>query len=78
MERYIIPEHDITCKEAKEIIKLSGTTMEVIEHSYTLGYNRGKRNNCIPVFSIRMMSDERWQDLAKASQLEMEAVFCGK
>lgn len=78
MERYIIPEHDITCKEAKEIIKSSTTTMEVVEYSYTLGYNRGKQNGRVPVLGLKMMSDERWQELAKASQNERQAVFCGK
>lgn len=52
--------------------------MEVIEYSYTLGYNRGKQNGRVPVLGLKMMSDDRWQELAKASQNERQAVFCGK
>lgn len=63
------PEWELTTKEAKEIIKDNDTLMEIIEHAYKLGYNRGKPKKDkmaidIPVFNVRQMTDEEWNRLA--------------
>lgn len=68
------PEHDITTKEAKEIINSSETKMEIVSNSYLLGFmnesqeNTGKR--MVPVYDLPQISDERWNQLAHQNYLE--------
>ena len=73
------PDVDITCREAKTIIKHCRTTMEVVELTYALGYARGKGKTTrnIPIFGIPMMSDEQWNKLAEENRLQRQAMANG-
>ena len=69
------PHIDITCPEAKSIIRNSKTIMEVVEYTYKLGYNRGGAAPRIPIFNIPMMSDEEWNKLAEKNRMERQGMM---
>ena len=73
------PDVDITCREAKTIIKHCRTTMEVVELTYALGYARGKEKKArnVTIFNIPMMSDEEWNILAAQNAAERQAMANG-
>lgn len=71
------PDIDITCPEAKSIIRNSKTIMEVVEYTYKLGYNRGGAARRIPIFNIPMMSDEEWNILAAKNAAERQMMANG-
>lgn len=76
MNEMRLPDYDISCKEAKKIIMASSTSMEIVEYSYTLGYNRGINNGGtvkVPLYNLNMISDERWNELAKRNRNERQA-----
>lgn len=71
------PSEDMKTSEAKQIIRNSRTAMEVAGSSYIYGYMNGAGNNDtikVPVLNIKMMSDERWNELARKNRLERQAV----
>lgn len=72
------PEHDITTKEAKEIINSSETKMEIVSNSYLLGFMNGSQENSgkrmVPIYDLPQISDERWNQLAHQNALER---MCG-
>lgn len=65
----IDPHNDIQFDEANEIIENSATEMELVGNGYIYGYLRGRKDFHktvdIPILNIPMMSDERWNELAK-------------
>lgn len=72
------PEHDITTKEAKEIINSSETKMEIVSNSYILGFMNGSMESAgkrmVPVYDLPQISDERWNQLARQYSMER---MCG-
>lgn len=48
-------------------------TMKVGEHEYPIaGYITTKQTGAVPLLDIPMMSDERWQELARAQKQRVE------
>lgn len=72
------PKHDITTREAKEIINSSETKMEIVSNSYILGFMNGSQENSgkrmVPVYDLPQISDERWNQLARQCSMER---MCG-
>ena len=68
------PDVDITCPEAKSIIRNSKTVMEVVEYTYKLGYHRGGAARRIPIFNIPMMSDAEWNKFAEKNRMERQGM----
>lgn len=72
------PKHDITTREAKEIINSSETKMEIVSNSYILGFMNGSAESegkrMVPVYDLPQISDERWNQLARQNSIER---MCG-
>lgn len=64
----ILPKDDLQWKEAVELMGISENKMELIENSFILGCIKATRVSSekqVPVYDIPMMSDERWNELAR-------------
>lgn len=64
--------------EASEIVCESQSKMEMVGNGYILGYMRGiqdsKTERMIPLYSIRQIDDERWNELATINKAKRETI----
>lgn len=70
------PSEDINFVDAMDIIKGSNSKMEMVGTGYLYGYMRGSRNRGftknIPLYNLKQMTDEEWNELARKNKESMQ------
>lgn len=68
-------DQDLNMVEAMDIIRASHTRLEIAENSYLYGHRIGSAHaRRVPVYALRQMTDEEWNQKAYLNRIEREVV----